>query len=131
MSDNPHAAALLALLHSNPLLTVYDERVPETPASAYVRPYVNELARIGDDLTMGPTEAKVWVSCHCVADTAKGARIVANNVRATLLGVRLNVTGWLCWQIHHEQSIPPQRDESTGRLVMDQIDVYSLVTKQA
>jgi hypothetical protein len=55
-----------------------------------------------------------------------GALAVAGRSRAALLGVTPTIAGRGCYPIVHDDSQPPQRDESTGVLVFDQIDTYTL-----
>jgi hypothetical protein len=75
-------------------------------------------------------KTRVWVArwiCHCVGGTAAGARGVAQRVRTALLDVRPTVAGLSCGPIRMEgDSQPPQRDETTGVLVMDAVETYRL-----
>lgn len=128
MADDPHVVALLALLNATTIPAVYDEEVPppETAEEAYVRPYFHFLATETDVLTWDSGDAEVRMYAHCVAATAMGARIIASLVRDAVLDVVPTIAGRTCWPIRHEQSVPPTRDETTGRMVMDQVDVYVL-----
>lgn len=134
MADDPHAVAVLALLTASPNIpAVYDDVVPTSPPSVYVKVYFQDSPSDGycEDLTMGTVETLYRIIVHCVAGTASGARIVAGNVRAALLDVIPSVSGRIAWPIRFESSLPPQKDESTGRLVQDQIVTYVLKTKVA
>lgn len=131
MADDPHATAVLALLTADSLLTVYDGQVPDTHASTYVLVYMARHDVLGDDLGFPSSEAVVRFYAHSVGQNAAGARIVAGRVRAALLDKVPTVSGRVCWPIRHETSIPPTRNESTGELVMDQVDTYVLRSKAA
>jgi hypothetical protein len=63
-----------------------------------------------------------------VAASGKAARIGAGRAQALLLDVRPTVAGRTCYPIRWEESVPPQRDESTGALVMDAVDTYVLAS---
>jgi hypothetical protein len=66
-----------------------------------------------------------WVYCHCVGDDATAARAVSAQARTALLNVTPAIVSRACFPIRQRESSPPQRDEQTGPLVMDQVDVYS------
>jgi hypothetical protein len=52
---------------------------------------------------------------------------VAQRVRTALLDVRPTIAGLSCGLIRLEgDPLPPQRDETTGVLVMDAIETYRL-----
>lgn len=133
MSQDPHAVAIRALLDAHPHLTVYpfDDApagriVPDGTDPPYVAAYFHRHFQADGQL---PIRSREWVTravIHSVGGTSTGADIVAGNVAEALLDVRPTVAGRKCWPIRHEQSIPPQPDESTGRLVMDLVDVYVL-----
>jgi hypothetical protein len=54
------------------------------------------------------------------------ARAVAQRARTALLDVQPTVAGLTCGRIRLEDTQPPQRDETTGALVMDAICTYRL-----
>jgi hypothetical protein len=127
-----HAAAILALLDADntaPALVVLDGKVPTGTVAPYVLVYFaaydSETSR---PLTLASQRAVVRAYCHSVGGNAKAARIVADRVRVALLDVVPTVAGRKCFPIRREDSQPPQRDESTGTTVMDQIDTYRLET---
>ncbi|MEU4399779.1 tail completion protein gp17 [Micromonospora orduensis] len=132
MTVQAHADAVLARLRSapgSPSLVVYDGQVPEGPAPAYVVVYLHaDTPELPDSRSVqGASERFVLnVYCHSVGGAAVAARGVAQRVRGVLLDAVLSVPGRRCWPVRHVDSQPPQRDESTGRLVMDQVDVYRL-----
>jgi hypothetical protein len=127
-----HAAAILALLDADntaPALVVYDGKVPDGSPPPSSNPYVLVYFAAYDSetnrpLTLASQRAVVRAYCHSVGGNAKAARIVADRVRVALLDVVPTVAGRKCFPIRREDSQPPQRDESTGTTVMDQIDTY-------
>ncbi len=132
MTVGPHAQAFLTLLAAaagTPALVVYDGAVPSsptTPTPPYVVAYFT--ATTPDEAAVGMEAVPDWVDCyaylHCVGGNASASRAVAGRVRATLLGAQPTVAGRDCTRIRNPESRPPQRDESTGRLVFDLVDVY-------
>lgn len=120
----PAAAALLALLESNPNLTVIDGDVPVDQKPPYLVVYVSGAPREGDNLNRQSNEAAPRAYLHAVGMTAASARIVAGQAASTIVDERLTVAGWSCGPIKNELSNPPQRDTSTRVTVMDQVDTY-------
>lgn len=126
-----HAAAVLALLNAvddPPPLNVHDGKVPagvDPKVEPYVLPY---FAGGSPDLTFRGTSHtfQLRITAHCVGGNAQAARLVSQRVRAALLDVTPTVPGRKCFPIRWEDSPPPQRDESTGSTVMDQVDTYVL-----
>ncbi len=124
-----HAAAVLAMLdavNDAPALNVHDGKVPPNtdPKSA---PYVLVYFDSNDpesDKEARPYRFEMTAICHSVGSSARAARMVADRVRAALLGITPAVAGRSCFPITREAGAPPDRDESTGELVMDQVDVY-------
>ena len=120
----PAAAALLALLGTNVNLTVIDGDVPTGQEPPYVVVYLVGAPKEGDNLNRRSDEAKPRAYIHSVGMTPAAARIVAGQVAFTIVDQRLTVAGWSCGPIRNELSNPPKRDESTGAVVMDQVDTY-------
>jgi hypothetical protein len=125
-----HAAAVLALLNSavTSPRKVFDGKVPDN-TDPRATPYVLVYFDSNDpeaDFRAQPWEFELTVTTHCVGGSALAARQVADMVRTALLGVVPSVSGRACWPVVREAGSPPQRDESTGVLVMDQIDQYIL-----
>lgn len=120
----PTAAALLALLGTNANLTVVDGDVGVGQEPPYIVVYTAGGPDEGDNLGFTSNEATVRAYCHSVGETAAAARIVAGQAAATIIDQRLTVAGWSCGPIKRELSNPPERDESTGVVVIDQVDVY-------
>jgi hypothetical protein len=136
-SIQDHATAVLALLDGDDLpgdpLVVYDGKVTGT-ADHYVLVYF--LVQTPDGLA-APDKVSldfasdvldVWVYCHCVGPTPVAARAVQGRVRAALLNVTPTITGRTCFPIRWREGQPGQRDEETGPLVVDQVDVYGLTS---
>jgi hypothetical protein len=125
-----HAAAVLALL--NAAITaprkVFDGKV-DANIDPRVNPYL--LAYFDSHDPEFDFEANAWrfemtATCHCVGGNAQAARQMADLARTALVAVRPTVTGRSCFPITRDSGMPPQRDESTGVLVMDAIDQYTI-----
>ncbi len=132
--DQAHANAGLNLLTADTDLTVHDGRVPDGAEPPYVLVYtVIDWPEVSDGHALDSLDESVTVRwyCHCVGRTAAAARAVAMRVRAALLNQRPTVTGRTAGIIRQESTLPPTRDESTGRLVMDAVAVYRLDTRPA
>jgi len=67
-------------------------------------------------------------ACHCVGGNQHAALAVGGRVRAALLGVTPVIAGRVCGPIKPADSAPVQRDESTGVLVSDLVDVYEFLS---
>lgn len=135
-----HAQAVLDLLDADdqpPALVVYDGAVPNGATPPYVLVYLvvsdptGELPPDSTSVDMASGRVIVLAYCHSVGANALAARMVADRVRAALLDVTPVIDGRECWPIRQDESRPPDRDESTGALVMDQVDVYRLETVPA
>ena len=127
--DEQHAQAFLVPLTANPYLgatKVFDGKVADpTPDPPWVLvylfigfPYGSE--GLGNALDGRSRTITARADCHCVGLNAAAARAVGMQVRSSLLDVRPFITGRICGPIHEPDAPdPPDRDESTGRLVMD------------
>jgi hypothetical protein len=125
-----HAAAILALLDADnaaPPLVVYDGKVPTGGVPPYVLVYFDSNDP-ETDFNARPWRFELTATCHCVGGNAQAARMVADRVRTALVGVAPTVSGRACHAITREPGAPPQRDETTGSTVMDQIDQYVLAS---
>jgi len=120
----PTAVALLALLGANANLTVIDGDVPTGQEPPYLVVYLVGAPKEGDNLNRVSNEAAPRAYLHSVGMTPAAARIVAGQAASTIVGQQLTVAGWSCGPIKNELSNPPERDESTGVTVMDQVDTY-------
>lgn len=136
--DKQHADAGLNLLIADPGLTVFDGKVPEDPdGNSPPPPYLLAYTTVswpGRDT--GAANAldglAVTVTCewviHCVGLTGAAARAVAMRARVALLNKRPTIAGRNCSLIVQDDVQPPVRDETTGRLVMDQVVTYSMTS---
>jgi hypothetical protein len=135
MTIQQDASAFLTLLDSDnasPPLAVYDGFVPTGVRPPYVVAYFSaehpdaSIDSQSSDLANGSYREDTYAYCHCVGSNAIAARAVASRVQAALLDVLPVISGRSCWPIRHTENQPATRDESTGVLVMDQVDVYRL-----
>jgi hypothetical protein len=131
--DQALANAGLALLAADPALTVYDGAVPSPTPDVSAHPWVLVYTTVsrptGDPDNPLNGRSGVWVArwiLHCVGGNAVAARAVAQRARTQLLDVRPVIAGLSCGLIRWDESLPPQRDETTGVLVMDAVETYSL-----
>lgn len=128
--EEQHAQAGLLALAANPnLVHVYDGFVPSpTPDPPYVLVY-SRVAwprdGIGTALSAQQVTITTTYTCHCVGLSSAAARAVQMQVRSTLLNLRPVIAGRNCSPIKQDESLDPDRDESTGRLVMDGISIFS------
>jgi hypothetical protein len=132
VTDAAHAAAFLTLLNAvddPPPLVVYDGAVPQLTAPPYVVVYFADADPIDSPSTHLTHQARRHVTdayCHSVGSNGTAARMVADRVRGALLGVIPTIPGRSCFPIRRTDGQPAQRDETTGRLVMDKVDIYRL-----
>ncbi|MFG1847778.1 hypothetical protein [Micromonospora carbonacea] len=129
MSDDPHAVAFLSLLRDAGL-SVFPDANGKGPTATTPLPYVVAWVAVRYDL--GPTidgrssRGVATATVHSVGANDTAARITAGRVRGALLDVVPTMTGRRPWPIRHDEGLPPRLDESTGRSVVDQVDVYRL-----
>lgn len=140
MIRQQHAAAFLALMGTGS--PVYDGGVPDTPTGPRKAPpyrvvhlqyetpaAAEDPARTGFEDSRHPLTLRAYV--HSVGETARAARAVADHTYEQLLGAELDVPGRVSYRIRHEDSQPPDRDESTGVAVYAAVDVYAVTTVPA
>lgn len=124
------AAVAIDLLTADVQLKVYDGIVPAGATRPYVLVYTSLSRSSEDPDNSGDGLTRVWMVrwiCHCVGGSASAARKVAERVRTALLDVQPSVPGMSCGLIRMEgDSLPPERDESTGVPVMDSVVTYRL-----
>lgn len=126
-----HADAVLELLRAAPgspglaVVPPPNGTVPSDLAPPYVRVYITVQRPDGTDLSGQSDLAVCRVYLHQVGANDTAARAVAQRCAGVLLDVTPVVPGRVCWPIRHEANQPPDRDESTGLLVMDQVDTYT------
>ena len=135
MTYQDHANAVLGLLAAapgGPPLVVLDGYVPTGTTAPYVVVYfafdapAPETDPGSSDGLQRSNRLDAWAYCHCVGATEMAARAVAARVRSALLDVSPAVTSRSVWPIRHVENQPATRDESTGPLVVDLVDVYRL-----
>jgi hypothetical protein len=125
--DQALIAAGLNLLRADASLTVLDGAVPVGQAPPYVLVYstVGRPAYHQDSSLRNESSRFMprWY-CHCVGANAIASRAVAQRVRTALLDVTPVVAGLTVGPIRQFEDDPPTRDETTGTLVMDAVQVY-------
>ncbi|MEU4570725.1 hypothetical protein [Micromonospora sp. NPDC023956] len=131
MTAKAHADAILNLLRTAPgtPLTVLDGSVPNGTVAPYVLVYfADEDPELPDSRPLDGQSQRYVVRAyvHSVAGNGAMARAVGDRVRSALLDAVPTVAGRVCWPIRREEGRPPERDESTGTVVMDRVDVYRL-----
>ncbi|MCX5066906.1 hypothetical protein OOJ91_13725 [Micromonospora lupini] len=130
MTIRAHADAVLALLQAAPgSLKVLDGAVPKDGVPPYVLVYFADVdPELPDSRALEGTSERfvLRVYAHCVGENSATTRALGERVRTALLDVVPTVTGRVCWPIRREDGQPPQRNESTGTLIMDRVDVYRL-----
>lgn len=132
-SIQDHADAVLGLLRADSLLTVYDGQVTGT-ADHYVLVYTfrqlpgGEIAPDKTPLTGDSTTVDMRFYCHCVGVDAIAARAVQGRVQTALLDVTPSVAGRACFPIRWIDGTQSNRNEETGALVVDAVDVYGLTS---
>jgi hypothetical protein len=135
--DREHYDAVMSLLRADvgpPALKVYPDAegfVPTNPTPPYVRVFFY-IERPADDPGNSLKGASTTWTCrwlvHCVGANEYATIATAMRVNRALQDVRPTITGRTCWPIRQDGSNPPQRDESTGVLVVDRLDTYRLKT---
>jgi hypothetical protein len=126
-----HAQAALGLLAADTNLVSLDGVVPNGTDPPYALLYSTALwpvdgaanALDGKAITVQAT----W-TVHCVGLTAPAARAVQMQVREALLNQRPSIVGRVCGLIRHDQALPPTRDNTTGRVVMDAVSTFSMLS---
>ena len=69
----------------------------------------------------------LWAYVHCVGaepQAARASRAVAGRVRAALLDQTLTVAGRSCFPIRWDHGLPAERNEVTGVVEFDLVEVY-------
>lgn len=130
-----HADAVLALLRDGALADiVLDGVVPPGKKPPYVLVYMHAerpKGAPGNSIDGLSAQMDFRTICHCVGPDATGARAMASQVETALLDVVPEVPGRECGQISRESSASPVSNEETGTQVMDQVDVYRVITTPA
>jgi hypothetical protein len=130
--DETHAQQGLAALIANPNLTqVFDGKVPDGTLSPYVLAYTRvEWPRDGIGTSQAGIQNTIHTTytLHCVGESAAAARAVQMQARSSLLNFRPTITGRNCSPIKQVDAMDPDRDESTGRLVMDAVSIFDFTS---
>ena len=133
MTDDAHAEAILDLLRavtgSPAALVVHDGAVPQGLLPPYVVVYFADADPVDSTSTHLTHQARRHVTdayVHCVGANGQAARTVGGRVRGALLGVTPTIAGRRCYPIRRTDGQPATRDETTGRVVMDKVDIYRL-----
>ena len=124
-----HAAAMIALLEADTDLKVLDGKVPKGTVAPYVLVYFasSDPEEVESRPMTGRSERHVARAyAHCVGTTAASSRVVANRVRTAWLDVKPTITGRQCQPIRREEGVQGERDETTGALSLDLVEVYRL-----
>lgn len=140
-----HAQAYIDLLAADdvaPALVVLPGGVPRDPVSgkpSVAPPYVvvyfgfrtpkasDEPDKVG--LEEAASSALYTVAaCHSVGGNQHAALAVGGRVRAALLGVTPVIAGREVGPIKPADSAPVQRDETTGVMVADLVDVWEFLS---
>ena len=120
-----HAQAVLTLIDNATAIPVYDGKVPDGATVPYVVVYFDS-ADPEFDFASQAWQFVLTATVHCVGGNAQAARQIGDVVRSALLAVRPTVANRSCWPVTRDDGQPPQRDETTGSLLMDQIDLYTV-----
>lgn len=128
---DPYASAVLSLLRQDPFLNVIDGSAPDLTRPPYVVVYISADNERSDRLTQQSNVASLRIITHSVGASTTAARRVADKVRAALLDKTLSVSGWSSWPLRHEYGLPPVTDESTGLLVVDAVDGWTVAASRA
>lgn len=132
--DKQHIDAGLDLLRADGGLTVYPSSeglTPFNPEPPYVRVYatIDRPADASANSLRGTSQVWVvrWI-CHCVGLNEYAAAAVGMRVRAALLDQRPTISGRNVGMIREDQALPPIKDDTTGRQVIDAVAVYRMTS---
>lgn len=132
--DDQHARVALDLLDANNMLTVFDGAVVAPyPGPPYVLVYTDIAWSAAADAAgssldhTSATCVTTW-TIHCVGGIAAACRVLAMQVRSSLLDAQGSVPGRSCFRLTEEDSQVPVKDETTGQLVMDAVVTYQMVS---
>lgn len=123
-----HVDAVLAL-PKPAALVVLDGEVPKGQLPPYVLLYFadgNPRLPSAQPLTGASIRYLLRIYAHCVGGDQKASRAVSQMARTWLLDVIPTMVGRTCFPIRAEDGQPTQRDETTGVVVQDKVDVYRL-----
>jgi hypothetical protein len=133
--DQALVNAVLGLLRAdasyNSVCPTYDGLVPDGAVPPYRQVYFNLLRPSDDPDNAADGRSRVWTLytyVHNVAggQDASGARAVAQRSRTQLLDQSPAVAGLSVGMLRLDDAQPPERDETTGKPVMDAVQTYRL-----
>jgi len=116
----------------NAVCPTYDGTVPVGASKPYRLVYTSLNRPSEGDVDLNADgRSRVWIVRWIVHNVAGGtdasaARAVAQRTRTQLLDQQPSIPGLNCGLIRLEDSQPPERDETTGVLVMDAVTTYRL-----
>lgn len=118
-----------------PALPVYHGAVPSTPPPKppFVVVHFRFITSDGErapefvDIEDKTQQLDMRAYVHSAGQNAMAALEVADRIYSQVLGWAPTVGGAECWPVRHDDSQPPDRDETNG-LVVTAVDVYRLVT---
>lgn len=124
--NRAHAAPILAALNSSgaPALRVFDGSVDARTVPPYLVAYISTTAPEATSLEEPWDKVTCTAVIHYVGSNAAACRVLADRGWAALLGLTPEIDGRDCGPIRLVDSQPPRRDESTGQLIVDQVDVF-------
>jgi len=126
-----HAAPILAALRENPNLRVSDGSVKNGTVPPYVVAYIVVATPDGTTLEDVFDRVVVTATIHSVGGNADAVRVIADQVWASLGGIRPDIAGRDCSRIRLIDSRPADRDETTAQVVLNQVDVYQYASVPA
>lgn len=115
------------LVAAAPGVTVYDGRVPDEPGSRH-GVFWPDIGTVRSLAVCGVSDDAMfrW-QVTTVAPDRQQAAWLAERFRDAIVDVRPTVDGWVCGQIVHTYSQPPQHDETVMELpVVYMGDLYEL-----
>lgn len=130
--DDIHAKVAIDILTGDAQVPVYRSATPDNVAPPYVLIYSAVTwpsVGIGDALDGRSGTCVTRWFVNCVGSTEAAALSVSNRARQLLLNVRPAIAGRSCGLIKQDPAdIPPERDETTGTLIVNLRTQYVLTT---
>ena len=122
------AAPYLDALQAAGGLRVFDGPVPAKTAPPYLVVYCT--TDVPEETTLEDVADRIESTAivHLVGSSGAACRILSGRAWEALVGVRPAVPNRDCSRIRRIDSRPPSTDESTGLVVMDQVDVFQFVS---
>lgn len=129
-----HADAVLTLLRDETRLIVYPvagggpKTIPNGTQPPYLTAHFNAERVLGGRLNHRSTRFMLRIYLYCTGGDDQAARAVCDLAAAAILDTVPVINGRACYPIRHEhhRPLPPEEDQSTGRLVATILDMYRL-----